>query len=125
MVFVSTGWYVAPVDNSDNFVVDLSSITDLDVKTLTATIVTAETIKTDELIVSRKTSGNDEVKAGQKSVSLENDRVKENSKILVTFTSDYSPATRYWVTKDKGVGFSVHLDQPVVGNSTFDWLIIN
>lgn len=125
MVFVSTGWYVAPVDSSDNFVMDLSSITDLDVKTLTATIVTAETIKTDELIVSRKTSGNDEVKAGQKSVSLENDRVKENSKILVTFTSDYSPATRYWVTKDKGVGFSVHLDQPVVGNSTFDWLIIN
>ena len=125
MVFVSTGWYVAPLENSDNFVVDLINITDLDVATLTATIVTADTIVTDELVISRETSGNDAVVAGQKSVTIENNRVKENSKILVTFTSDYSPATRYWITKSAGENFSVNLDQPVTENSSFDWLIIN
>ena len=116
---------MAPVDSSDNFVVGLSSITERDVETLTATVVTAKIIKTDELVVSSKTSGNSGVKAGQKSVAIENDRVKENSKILVTFSSDFSPATRYLVTKDNGVGFSVLHYQPETYNSTFDWLIIN
>ncbi len=125
MVFVNTGWYVAPVDSSDDFVADLSSITDLDVTTLTATTVTANTIVTDELVVSSETSGNSEVRAAQNSITIENSRVKEDSKILVTFTSDYSPASRYWVTKEKDKSFNVHLDQPVTGDSSFDWLIIN
>lgn len=87
--------------------------------------VLARKISTDELVISSETSGNEEVKAGQKSVTIENDRVKENSKILVTFTSDYSPANRLWVSKKEGQSFTVHLDQPVTENSTFDWLIIN
>lgn len=125
MTFVSTGWYVAPIDDGDEFIADLSGITDLDVATLTATTITAEIIKTDELVVSGETSGNDEVKTGQRSITIENGRVKEDSKILVTFTSDYSPASRYWITKEKGASFSVHLDKPVAGNSSFSWLIIN
>ena len=158
MVFVSTGWYVAPVETSSQEPeTSLTGLTSISTETLTAGIINtdvlfvgerkisfgkngalkidgnvevdgeilARKISTDELVISSETSGNEVVKAGQKSVVIENDRVKENSKILVTFTSDYSPATRYWVTKDKGVGFSVHLDQPTARNSTFDWLIIN
>jgi len=82
-------------------------------------------ISTDELVVSEKSSGSAAVKAGTKEMTIENDLVKDTSKILVTFTTDYSPATRYYVTKEVGKSFTLHLDQPVGQAAAFDWLIIN
>ena len=45
------------------------------------------------------------------------------STIIVTFEKDYSPATRYWITKEL-TGFTVHLDQPAVSPIPFSYLVI-
>jgi hypothetical protein len=88
-------------------------------------VLSAKQVKTDELIVSGETSGTDIIKAGQKKVTIESTKVVKQSKILVTFSDDYSPATRYWVTKKSGESFTVHLNQPTTSKVSFDWLIIN
>jgi len=48
--------------------------------------------------------------------------MRPNSKVYVTFTQNYSPASRYWVSKieDQG-GFLLELDAPVSNNSEFYW----
>jgi len=85
----------------------------------------AARVTTDELVVSDKTSGSDVVEAGQKSVTIGNDKVSERSKVLVTFADNYSPATRFWITKKAGESFTLQLDQPISANVGFDWLIVN
>jgi hypothetical protein len=87
--------------------------------------VNASTVATDELVVSDKSSGTDVVTAGTKELEVEATVVKETSKVFITFNSDYSPATRLWVSKKAGKSFTVHLDQPTGANSTFDWFIVN
>jgi len=153
MVFVSTGWYVASV-GQDNNLNDLSNINletltagtintqvllvgDVEISVATSGALkingdveingnlVASKVTTDELVISKETSGSHIVKAGQKEVTIENDKVDETSKVLVTFISDYSPATRFWVTMKKGESFTVHLDQPVTSDSSFSWLIVN
>ena len=48
--------------------------------------------------------------------------VKPNSKVYITFTQNYSPATRYWVSKiEEQKGFLVELDTPVSNNVEFNW----
>jgi hypothetical protein len=48
--------------------------------------------------------------------------IKPNSKVYVTFTQDYSPASRFWVSKvDAQNGFLLELDAPVSGNTEFNW----
>jgi len=48
--------------------------------------------------------------------------MRANSKVYVTFTQDYSPAGRYWVSKVEGQGgFLLELDAPVANNSEFNW----
>ena len=48
--------------------------------------------------------------------------MRPDSKVHVTFTQNYSPASRYWVSKieDQG-GFLLELDAPVSNNSEFYW----
>jgi len=65
------------------------------------------------------------VVAGTISKDIKTDILKERSKVFITFTSDYSPATRYWVTKKIGESFTVHLDQPPNGHTSLDWLVVN
>ena len=50
--------------------------------------------------------------------------VKNDSKINVTFNSNYSPATKYWISeKTPYEGFFVELDTPVDQDSQFSWWI--
>jgi len=88
-------------------------------------VLSAKKVKTDELEVSDKSSGKDFVVAGTISKDIKTDILKERSKVFITFTSDYSPATRYWVTKKIGESFTVHLDQPPNGHTSLDWLVVN
>jgi len=47
---------------------------------------------------------------------------KPNSKVYVTFTQDYSPASRFWVSKvEEQSGFLLELDAPVSSNTEFSW----
>jgi len=52
--------------------------------------------------------------------------ITEWSKIYVTFTNSYAPATRFWIAEKKaGESFAVELDASVSTNAKFDWWIIN
>ena len=44
------------------------------------------------------------------------------SKVYVTFTQNYSPANKFWVSQIKqGEGFILELDAPVSDNTEFNW----
>ncbi len=44
------------------------------------------------------------------------------SKIVITFTQDYSPASKYWIKDIKpGEGFTVELDTKVFDDKWFNW----
>lgn len=69
--------------------------------------------------------GSGKVLAGQAGVSIPTTPADTNSKVIVTFTSDYAPASRYVVmNKIVGEGFTVSLDTPVVSDADFDWVVI-
>ena len=155
MVFVSVGWYVASLENSEQQTGN--GFSSIDTQTLTAGTVNtqvliigdrkitmekngklridgdvqidgeliAKKVITDELVVGDQTSGSGTIQAGTKELTIPTDKVGDKTKILITFTTDYSPATRYWVTKKVGESFTVHLDQPVGFDATFDWLVVN
>ena len=67
-------------------------------------------------------SGTSFVPKNQNKIFISFRDLKPNSKVYVTFTQNYSPATRYWVSKiDQQNGFLVELDAPVATNVEFDW----
>ncbi len=52
--------------------------------------------------------------------------IKSNYKVYVTFTQDYSPASRYWVSEiQEYKGFTIELDAPVFNNTEFNWWVTN
>jgi DNA-binding transcriptional MerR regulator len=62
------------------------------------------------------------VPKNQSKVFVNTNTVRPNSKVYVTFTQNYSPATRYWVSKvEEQKGFLVELDTPVSNNVEFNW----
>ncbi|MBU0649848.1 MerR family transcriptional regulator [Patescibacteria group bacterium] len=71
-------------------------------------------------------SGNALMPRNQKKVYIKASSVKSDSRINITFTSDYSPATRYWVAqKTPFEGFYLELDAPTAMDADFSWWISN
>lgn len=71
-------------------------------------------------------SGTAYVPRNQNKVYVKSTNVKQNSKINITFTSDYTPASRYWVSKKVPFeGFYLELDAPASMDSEFNWWISN
>lgn len=71
-------------------------------------------------------SGTATVSAGANNSQVATDRLTDQSQVIVTFTSDYTPATKYWVKKDPGAkDFTIFTNYPVNNDTTLDWLIIN
>lgn len=71
-------------------------------------------------------SGTATISAGANNSPVATGRLTEQSQVIITFTSDYTPATKYWVKKDSGAGrFTVFTNYPVNNDTTLDWLIIN
>ena len=61
----------------------------------------------------------------RKQVFVKSSAVYNNSNIQVTFKGDYSPATRYWISKiNPQEGFYLELDSPTLSDVTFNWWII-
>jgi len=143
IVFVSVGWYVEPLEISNN-------LTNLSLETLTANTLilgdsritldgsgnlmidgnlilagnlSADSISTDILLLGDQSSGTGSIPAGSSSANIANTNVKPNSKIIVTFNSDWQPATRFWVEKKEGK-FIVKFDQPLSSKVNFDWIMI-
>jgi len=63
---------------------------------------------------------------GEKIVFVKSSSVTANSKVYVTFVDNYSPASRYWVSKIVPIeGFYLSLDSPAAQNASFNWWISN
>ena len=153
MVFVNVGWYVAPMENgsiSASTLIDTDTLSLNSIETqvlivgerqvsmnkdgrleidgsvqINGDLLVAGKVTAEEISLGEKSSGVKTLTSGSKKLEVKTALVGEKSKIFVTFTEDYSPATRYWVTKNEGIGFTVHLDQPVSADTGFYWLIIN
>jgi len=67
-------------------------------------------------------NGTSFVPKNQNKIFVSFGNLKPNSKVYVTFTQNYSPATRYWVSKvEDQNGFLLELDAPVSSNVEFNW----
>lgn len=71
-------------------------------------------------------SGSGTLFKNQKKVFIKSSLITGTSKVYVTFTQNFSPATRYWVTELKpSEGFFVEVDVPLLENANFSWWISN
>lgn len=71
-------------------------------------------------------SGTSYIPVDQKKVYIKSSQVKSNSKINVTFSSDYTPASRYWISqKVPFEGFYLELDAPTANAVEFSWWVSN
>lgn len=69
-------------------------------------------------------SGTAYVPSGRSRVFVKSKFVHTNSRIYVTFSDNYSPASRYWVSeKDSLNGFYVSLDAPTSSDAEFSWWV--
>lgn len=69
-------------------------------------------------------SGSTYLPKGHSSVFVKNTAVKPESKIHVTFTQNFGPASTYWISKVRaGEGFELTLDTPLYYDVTFNWLV--
>ena len=153
LIFVSVGWYVAGVENNevpgntsiDTDTLSLNSLStqilivghrqismnelgalsiDGDVE-INGDLVVFGRVTAEEISLGEDSSDIDTIKLGSKKKVISTTKVSEESKILVTFMGNYSPATRYWVSRQNGEGFTVHLDHEVSSDTKFSWLIVN
>lgn len=65
-------------------------------------------------------TGSAKLPKGQDQVSVTHPSISEKSAITASFTSDYSPAKKYWITTAPG-SFTLHTDFPVGTDSTFNY----
>lgn len=71
-------------------------------------------------------SGTAYVPRNQNKVYVKSQTVKPDSRINVTFSSDYTPATRYWISQRTAFeGFNLELDAPTAADTEFSWWISN
>ena len=78
------------------------------------------------LSLSGQSSGDLVIPAGEKTIIVDAEDLKEYSQVIITLEGDYSPATKYWITKNINFKkFILHLDYPVDDDVLGSWLIIN
>jgi excisionase family DNA binding protein len=84
----------------------------------------SDSAKFNKLIL--ENSGTATISAGTNSAIIPNEKMSDKSQVVVTFTSDSKPATKYWVRKEPGLNqFTVFTNYPVNADTTLDWLMIN
>lgn len=67
-------------------------------------------------------SGTSFVPRNQNKIFVMTPEIAVTSKVYVTFTQNYSPANKFWVSQIKqGDGFILELDAPVSDNVEFNW----
>ncbi|MFZ2199543.1 MAG: MerR family DNA-binding transcriptional regulator [Microgenomates group bacterium] len=60
---------------------------------------------------------------GQDQASIVSDKIKAGTPITASFTSDYAPAKKYWVTAESG-SFTLHTDFVLTSDATFSYSFI-
>jgi hypothetical protein len=95
-------------------------------KDKSALLVRGSTTLSSEQLKQIMESGTAFIPKNQKKLFVQVSNISNNSKVYVTFTGDYSPAARYWVSSiDSAKGFTVELDTPVFNNTEFSWWVTN
>ena len=85
-----------------------------DAKPVSTTIKVAE---------STLTSATGTMPKNQNQILVPAEKITAATPVTVTFTSDFSPAKKYWVTPGQG-SFTLHTDFPVSSDSTFNYNFI-
>lgn len=71
-------------------------------------------------------SGTATISSGTNNVLIHPNQLTDKSQIIVTFNSNYTPASKYWVTKEPDLNqFTIFTNYPVNNDAALDWLIIN
>ena len=70
------------------------------------------------------TSGTASLPKGKNSITVENAGIGTTTPVTVTFTTDYSPAKKYWLEVNQG-SFTLHTDFPVSSDAPFNYFILS
>ena len=71
-------------------------------------------------------SGTATISSGTNNVLIHPNQLTDKSQIIVTFNSNYTPASKYWVTKEAELNqFTIFTNYPVNNDAALGWLIIN
>lgn len=71
-------------------------------------------------------SGTATISSGTNNVVIHPNQLTDKSQIIVTFNSDYTPASKYWVAKKPELNqFTIFVNYPVNSDSYLNWVIIN
>lgn len=71
-------------------------------------------------------SGTATISAGTNHIDITTPKLTPDSQVILTFNSNYAPATKYWVVKEPPQHqFNVFVNYPVKQDTLLDWLIIN
>jgi len=71
-------------------------------------------------------SGTATISSGTNNVVIHPNQLTDKSQIIVTFNSDYTPASKYWVAKKPELNqFTIFTNYPVNNDAALGWLIIN
>lgn len=71
-------------------------------------------------------SGTATISSGTNNVLIHPNQLTDKSQIIVTFNSDYTPASKYWVAKKPELNqFTIFTNYPVNNDAALGWLIIN
>jgi excisionase family DNA binding protein len=64
--------------------------------------------------------GTSTLSKGKNQITIEQEKVTPTTPVSVTFTNDYAPAKKYWVTADQG-SFTLYTDFPLSSDSNFNY----
>lgn len=68
-------------------------------------------------------SGTGSLGKGKDQVTITNSSIRPNSVVTASFTADYAPAKKYWVSLALG-SFTLHTDFPVSADTPFNYLVL-
>ncbi len=69
-------------------------------------------------------SGTATISKGKTKSTVTQATITPSTNVIITFTNDYSPAKKYWLTQKQG-SFTLHTDFPPAKDATFTYLIFN
>jgi len=101
-------------------------LTELNIINLNESKTVTNNINTDITSITIKDRGTGIVLKDSKETFVKVNSIGATSKVNVTFTNDYFPATRYWVKNiQTNKGFYLETDMPVGNTVTFSWFVSN
>ena len=88
--------------------------------------ISANGLTVSKLNLSTSSSGQAVIPTGEKVIAVTQPNLTAESQVIVTFSGDYSPATKYWISLKPDMNvFEIHTDYPVATDTKAYYAIIN